>query len=373
MRNKLQLYFTFIFSLITICTFGNITETTAKEYVSANANSAGDSLYMVGSATSGGWDLALQSAMIQSDADTNIYVYSDTLKAGEFKIKLYPENDFCGGTWLHPISQAQDISETSAAILMGCSEDNPDYKWEITEAGLYTVTANLLDTTLTITLDESFEISYDSLYLMGDATPGGWDFANQVAMTADSEHENVFVWSGKLTIGEMKIKTYADADWCAGEWIHPLSQGQDLSETGFEILVGCAGSNPDYKWVIVEADTGEYKITIDLESTTITFEKTSSTFIEGENTLANTFSLGQNYPNPFNPTTKIEFSVPQSGEVKIVVYDLLGKEVQTLVNRQMAVGAHSVSFTSAGLSTGIYIYRLETANTSITKKMVLVK
>ena len=274
---------------------------------------------------------------------------------------------------MHPITQAQDISETSAAILMGCSEDNPDYKWEITKAGLYTVTANLSDTTLTISLEGSFDVSYDSLFLMGDATPAGWDFSNQVAMAADSGKENVFVWSGKLAIGEMKIKTYADADWCAGEWIHPLSQGQDLSETGFEILVGCAGSNPDYKWVIAEADTGEYEITIDLESTTIAFEKTSSTFIDDENTLANKFSLSQNYPNPFNPSTKIEFNVPSAGEVKIVVYDLLGKEVQTLVNRQMVMGIHSVTFTSAGLSTGVYIYRLETANTSIAKKMVLVK
>ncbi|HCI70816.1 MAG TPA: hypothetical protein DHV30_09570, partial [Balneola sp.] len=80
-----------------------------------------------------------------------------------------------------------------------------------------------------------------------------------------------------------------------------------------------------------------------------------------------------NYPNPFNPTTEINFSLPESGEVSLKVYDMLGREVSTIVSSQMSAGTHSVTFDASFLSSGIYIYRLTSGSTTITKRMTLIK
>ena len=87
----------------------------------------------------------------------------------------------------------------------------------------------------------------------------------------------------------------------------------------------------------------------------------------------NEYSLNQNYPNPFNPTTTITYNMPKAGIVKIAVYDILGREVATLVNGHITVGTHDVVFDAANLSSGVYFYKLVTGDINITKKMLLVK
>lgn len=89
--------------------------------------------------------------------------------------------------------------------------------------------------------------------------------------------------------------------------------------------------------------------------------------------IPNGFSLSQNYPNPFNPSTNIEFAIPKSGLVKLKVFDLLGGEIETLVNENLKAGIYEADFDASGLSTGIYFYRLEAGNYSETKKMMLIK
>ncbi|MCE1164005.1 MAG: T9SS type A sorting domain-containing protein [Bacteroidetes bacterium] len=93
----------------------------------------------------------------------------------------------------------------------------------------------------------------------------------------------------------------------------------------------------------------------------------------GENTIADKYSLGQNYPNPFNPETKIDFTVPVNGQVIVKVYDVTGKEVMTLINKEMSKGSYSVTFDGAKLNSGVYFYKLTSGNYSETKKMILVK
>ncbi len=84
-------------------------------------------------------------------------------------------------------------------------------------------------------------------------------------------------------------------------------------------------------------------------------------------------ALDQNYPNPFNPSTKIAFRVPSSGQVNLKVFDLGGGEVATLVNDELQAGDHEVSFSGSNLASGIYIYRLKSGNSILTKKMILTK
>lgn len=85
------------------------------------------------------------------------------------------------------------------------------------------------------------------------------------------------------------------------------------------------------------------------------------------------FSLQQNYPNPFNPSTKIKFAIPVSSFVKLAVYDMLGREVSSLVNEQLNAGTYEYEFEAAGLNSGIYFYKISTESFSDVKKMILIK
>ncbi|MBS1493083.1 MAG: T9SS type A sorting domain-containing protein [Bacteroidetes bacterium] len=97
------------------------------------------------------------------------------------------------------------------------------------------------------------------------------------------------------------------------------------------------------------------------------------TSVENTKTIVKDFSLEQNYPNPFNPSTVINFNVPSNTFVKLKVYNSLGKEVELLVNENLSAGSYSVNFNASNLSGGVYFYKLETANYTETKKMILIK
>ena len=85
------------------------------------------------------------------------------------------------------------------------------------------------------------------------------------------------------------------------------------------------------------------------------------------------YSLSQNYPNPFNPTTKINFAIPKQGLVTMKIYDVLGREVKTLVNEVKAPGTYTVDFNASTLSSGVYFYKLESNSFTDIKKMMLIK
>lgn len=90
-------------------------------------------------------------------------------------------------------------------------------------------------------------------------------------------------------------------------------------------------------------------------------------------TIAKTFELTQNYPNPFNPTTNIRYSIPNAGAVSVKVFDVLGREVKDLVNQYQSAGSYTVDFNAAHLSSGMYIYKLESGSSVSVKKMMLIK
>jgi len=85
------------------------------------------------------------------------------------------------------------------------------------------------------------------------------------------------------------------------------------------------------------------------------------------------YSISQNYPNPFNPVTKINFALPKSGFVTMKVYDMLGKEVSTLVNQNMKAGNYNVDFNGSNLASGAYFYKITSNEFSSVKKMLLIK
>ena len=92
-----------------------------------------------------------------------------------------------------------------------------------------------------------------------------------------------------------------------------------------------------------------------------------------EGSVLGKYVLGNNYPNPFNPETKINYTIPETAMVSIKIYDMLGKEVTTLINTKQNAGTYSVTFRAASLSSGTYFYRLSTEKYSEVKKMVLLR
>lgn len=89
--------------------------------------------------------------------------------------------------------------------------------------------------------------------------------------------------------------------------------------------------------------------------------------------IPNKYFISQNYPNPFNPVTNIKFGLPNAGNVKLVVFDILGREVATLVNEFKTAGQYVADFDASMLSSGVYFYRIESGSFVETKKMLLVK
>lgn len=94
---------------------------------------------------------------------------------------------------------------------------------------------------------------------------------------------------------------------------------------------------------------------------------------QNESRVPEEFGQAQNYPNPFNPSTTISFDIVQSGEVSLKIYDVLGSEVATIVNTQLAPGRYNYKFDAGNLPSGIYLYKLHSGNSVMTRKMVLTK
>jgi len=95
--------------------------------------------------------------------------------------------------------------------------------------------------------------------------------------------------------------------------------------------------------------------------------------VKDEESLPTEFVLEQNYPNPFNPSTKIKYSVPQTSEVQIKVFDVLGNEIEILISEEKSVGNYELNWNATNLPSGVYFYQLRAGDFVQTKKMLLLK
>jgi hypothetical protein len=100
---------------------------------------------------------------------------------------------------------------------------------------------------------------------------------------------------------------------------------------------------------------------------------TTTVGIENGKELPTEYSLSQNYPNPFNSNTKIKYKLPSDSHVHLKVYDLVGREVKDLVNKQQSAGAYEVNFNASNLSSGVYYYKLSAGDYTAMKKMIFLK
>ncbi|HEY9164597.1 MAG TPA: T9SS type A sorting domain-containing protein [Candidatus Kryptonia bacterium] len=192
----------------------------------------------------------------------------------------------------------------------------------------------------------------------------------------------VFMYSGKDTTwlprsngiqGSMQFCFFATTDSLIfihagyiGEIFMSSDLGQNWKAVDDSVFAGASvnaiAANKDY--LFAGTSSGAWRIPID---DVITFVNVNHLQVPGE------YTLSQNFPNPFNPSTVISYQLPLNGMVALKIYDILGREVETLVNERQTAGNHSVTFNASNLPSGVYFYRLEAGTFSQTKKLVLLK
>lgn len=219
------------------------------------------------------------------------------------------------------------------------------------------------------TWNETSFLNGTGIYSYGENSEGLWAGAGKLYLTKDAgitwEERSVYLTASLIVDG------------------NNIFQGKE----GFAYSTDGGATFTDYDEGITNIDRvlsmlfdGEY-IVIGMDGPGIYKIKASelgiTTSIEREESLSTDYVLNQNYPNPFNPTTTIKFSIPKQDKVTLKIYDLLGKEIATLVNNELNAGSYSVEFdavnVSKNLSSGIYLYTLKTKNSSHTKKLMLLK
>jgi hypothetical protein len=149
------------------------------------------------------------------------------------------------------------------------------------------------------------------------------------------------------------------------------SKDGEFETIGYVEGHGTTTESQAYSFTDKNVVTGKYQYRLKQLDYDGTFEY--SNVIEVEVTSPSTFSLEQNYPNPFNPSTVISYQLPINGNVTLKVFDVLGNEVATLVDEYKLAGRYEVDFSAGGLSSGIYLYKLQTGDFVDMKKMILIK
>ncbi len=207
-------------------------------------------------------------------------------------------------------------------------------------------------------------------------------------MTVDSLHLWIGAKGYKEFIGAIYYSTHSDFSnpvKLAGD-TDTLSEHPSLVDTTFKGIkngpayLGLRASVPDGQKLYVRVypyapagknSSSKYMYIGDVVcygTTTIT-----TAIQKSQPAIASKFSLNQNYPNPFNPTTNITYQIPEKSMVSLKVYNVLGQAVATLVHGEQARGQYNVRFDGSGLTSGVYIYRLQAGNFSQSKELMLIK
>lgn len=230
-------------------------------------------LYMVGDATPNGWSIDSPTPFAAEGEDPLVFEWEGSLSTGEMKLCLVP------GSWDVPFIRPEvngeeissaDITEATFAMHAG----DPDNKWKVTEAGVYHLTFDLRNWTMSTRYvgsapDPVIEpIETEELYMVGDAAPCGWSIDNPTALTKKSTY--IFEYEGALLAGEIKC-CLSTGSWDV-PFIRPASDGTKIGKDGVETPGFVFEASPDNKWKV--ADGGMYRLTFDLENWTITAEYT---------------------------------------------------------------------------------------------------
>ena len=236
-------------------TFNTADMTFDAKYLDGTAPSF-PSLYMIGTATAGGW--SLDSATEVKAESENIYVWEGALSEGTFKASF--EKDF-GAPFYRPTTANCEVSKAGVASHdMVCTTD-PDDQWLVKEAGNYRLTFN--------TADMTFDAKYIGeatapLYMIGEATAGGWSLDNATEFTSVAGKDGVYTWTGTLKNGTFKACHVKDF---GAPFYRPSSPDVEVSASGVAATDMVYTTGPDDQWKVVTE--GRYELTIDTKAMTI--------------------------------------------------------------------------------------------------------
>ncbi|MEQ8523195.1 T9SS type A sorting domain-containing protein [Gracilimonas sp.] len=204
------------------------------------------------------------------------------------------------------------------------------------------------------------------------------------AESFDLHPQTFHLWVGSGSLNDVPGEPYQPQTWYAFDYadLDPETTPTALDSiewvAGADVSGGYDQARPrglDFSPDGTIAYVGAFSATetaVDVQKFT-TEQVYTSNENNGKSDIPEGYTLKQNYPNPFNPTTNIEYSINEAGPVTIKVYDMTGREVATLVNSRMSAGDHTVSFDASNLSSGVYIYMLQTNGVRLTNKMTLIK
>ncbi len=147
--------------------------------------------------------------------------------------------------------------------------------------------------------------------------------------------------------------------------------GNEFTTIGFVPGYGTTTEAKTYRFIDANLLAGSYTYRLKQIDFNGTFAYSDE--VNAEVTSPVQFELSQNYPNPFNPSTTIKFSIPQSSNVTLKIFNTLGQELKTLLNQNMESGVHTINFDASKLNSGVYFYRLDAGSFSEVRKMTLIK
>lgn len=222
-----------------------------------------EKLWIIGDAVPRGWDISTPDSLFHDPGNAFVFKYNQVLKAGEFKIATAATGEFAIPFYM-PLVNHPDITETGVQLVAAGGDD---LKWLITTPGAYKITLDLLAINIHI---RAFQ-PYSQLWMVGDATPAGWNIDAPTPMTADAGDPDVFVYQGHLNAGEFKI-SIATGDW-GTDYFRPYANHPDITETRMHFVAhGTAPDDTnDYKWYVATA--GTYRITVNQMTETIQIDK----------------------------------------------------------------------------------------------------
>lgn len=212
-------------------------------------------LYLIGDATPNGWNLGRATPMIIDMNTFSSFSWTGQMHKGEFKLLTTDT------AWMP--CYVRDTLDDTQMIYRPTEESYPDIKWNITKTGNYRIEADI--EALTMTISYLGGEAYSHVYMIGDATPGGWswDYITEL----QHPEANIFTYQGALSAGELKFPTELKSDW-SGEMLYAPTPDCAPAENGtFEARTGGA----DNKWRIT--NPGDYQIRINFNDTTISFVK----------------------------------------------------------------------------------------------------
>ncbi|WP_125077694.1 SusF/SusE family outer membrane protein [Rufibacter latericius] len=216
-------------------------------------------LWIVGDATPNGWNIDNPNKLRVDRSNPYVFTYNEVLKAGEFKFPTSTGN--WGTDFYMPLTNYQDLSLTGVQLVRG---GQPDLKWKITTAGAYKIKLDLE----TMKINIMPFTAPATLYLVGDATPAGWNIDAPTPFVKDASNPFIFTYTGPLKAGELKFPV-TTGNW-GGDFYMPVTANEDVTSTEIKFV---PGGQPDNKWKISADQAGNYKITVDVLHETIKFEK----------------------------------------------------------------------------------------------------